>query len=149
MVSGSAIRGGIKSVLTSASMFDAAQVSVNDYAILGRTSNCAIIVQPPDVDVDPHAFGRDWAATYSFPCEGYIRDRGQSAAVLNDVTRLIDDFLTAIQADESLNSTACAAAVTRVRVSRAAFGPNVLDAGGQSWIPVVFTVEALARLARG
>lgn len=144
-MSGSAIRDGLKNTLTTSSAFSTAEVTVDDWGILGRTSNCAIVIGPAsEVRVDFHSYGRNYGLIHTYPVFGYVRDTGDPTRVPSDAQKLQDELIAALQADESLNSTACAIESIAIRMPQAPTGgPVLLDIGGQSWMPVFMDVSAL------
>lgn len=138
-MSGSNIGDGLVTVLTNASAFDSTNVSKDDYSILEKTAACALVVQPSGLVNRGHAYGRSWAITWTIRIDGFVRDIGDPLQTLRNLWKLPDEVLAAVNADQSLNSSACQAMI----VSGTRPKDILVNVGGQIWLPFDFIVEAL------
>lgn len=138
-MSGSNIGDGLVTTLTNASAFDSTNVTKDDYSILEKTAACALVVQPSSLTNEGHTYGRSWAITWSIRIDGFVRDIGNPTQTLRNLWKLPDEVLAAINADQSLNSSACQAMI----VSGGRPKDVLVDVGGQLWLPFDFVVEAL------
>jgi hypothetical protein len=139
-MSGSNIGDGLVTTLTTASAFDAGNVSKDDFGVMDTTSMCAIIVQPWGLANTTHAYGKPaWDIAWNIGLDVYVRDTGDPQEVLHNIWKVATEVLAAVQADTSLNSSACGAVISSMTRPRDTWA----EAGGQTWAPLYFTVTAM------
>ena len=139
-----AIRNGIAGLLTASGPYHQSMISSCTFDILESTNGgCAIVFLPDGVSqIEPLTYGtrnsRDYHRKWRIGGTLYIRDTGDEQALWGKVWQGYDDLYNTISKDDSLQSSACAAALVSVgqRVN------TFIEAGGQVWKPVDFVIIA-------
>lgn len=139
-----AIRNGLFQLLTACGPYSAQTISTCTFDVLESTNGgCAIVFLPDGVSqIEPLTMGSRNARAYhrKWRIGGtlYIRDTGDEQALWGKVWQGYDDLYNTISKDDSLQSSACAAALVSVgqRVN------TFIEAGGQVWKLVDFVVVA-------
>lgn len=137
-----AIRAGLFTTLTACGPWASAEISACCFDPLQSTNACAIVFLPGRSEITPQRLGTRPARGYlrRWSIEGvlYVKDTGDPRRTLGNVWQGIDDLYTTIAKDDTLASSACAAHVSSINFDRNTF----IEAAGQIWAPVSFTVEA-------
>jgi len=144
-VSIQSVRDGLITVLTAASAFDASQVSGCDYGILETSDSCAIMVMPVGIASEPITFGapRQRLVTWEIEIQAYVKDIGDTITVLSNVWTIADEVRGALDSDDTLDGSCKKSKITGAAQPKGSGGgPEMLDAGGATWIPWYFTVAA-------
>lgn len=136
------IRNGLFATLTACGPFAATEISTCSFDPLQHTSLCAIVFLPGDSEILPQAIGRAPAREYHrrWQIAGtmYIKDTGDPKRLLSSVWLGVDSLYETIAKDDTLQSSACAAAITRISYDAEQF----VEAAGAIWAPIRFTVLA-------
>ena len=139
-----AIRNGIAQTLTACGPYSNAMISACTFDVLESTNGgCAIVFLPDGVSqIEPLTYGgrnsREYHRKWRIGGTLYIRDTGDEQALWGKVWQGYDDLYDTISKDDSLQSSACAAALVSVSQRVNTF----VDAGGHTWKPVEFVIIA-------
>lgn len=135
-------------MLVDASMYNEDQISACDFGI-AAFATCSIIIQPgPNSNFRPLTFGTfaDSACNAMQQFENWsitgillVKDTGDSKKLLADLWIGADDLFDAIDADNTLNNSACMARITAI--SRPSIDAFVTQ-GDQDFGFLTFDVEA-------
>ena len=138
-----AIRNGLFTHLTTCGPFAANEISTCSFDPLEHVSGSAIVFLPGrDSRIEPDRLGsfnaRNYHRYWKITGALYIKDTGDPQRLLSLVWQGHDDLFSTISKDDSLNGSACGAALTRL-----SFDPNVaVEMGGAVWAPVEWDVIA-------
>jgi len=136
-----AIRNGLFALFTASGPYAATEVSTCDFGIIGDVSTCAIIFMPgANSYIDPETLGwvRDKHIYWDIAGRGYIKFDGDATGLLSKVWQIHDDIFGTVNKDDTLQGSACAAAVKSLN-----FNPDVaVDAAGALWGVVNFRIVA-------
>lgn len=139
-----AIRNGIAATLTACGPYASREISACTFDVLESTNGgCAIVFLPDGVSqIEPLSYGtrnaRDYHRKWRIGGTLYIRDTGDEQALWGKVWQGYDDLYNTFSKDDSLQSSACAAALVSVSQRVNTF----TQAGGQLWKPVDFVLIA-------
>lgn len=136
MSTASAIKDGFVTGLSAASVIGPEQVSTN-YAVLESTSACCCVVSLTEYENEAMTFGNNREEVWTFFLQGYLKDTGNPITLKNNVFAFTDKIIAYLKSDDTIQGTANGLG----RVT-AIHDPEVaLIVGGQTWLPVEFSVE--------
>lgn len=132
----SAIRDGVTTNLTAASVIGSGQVSTN-YSVMESTSACCAVVNVINFVSEAMTFGNTRRGTVTILAELKLKDTGDHVTLMNNVPGLIDKVVGSLESDDTLQGTVDA--IDRIEAN---WDPRIgEEIGGIVWIPVDLTVE--------
>lgn len=138
-----AIRNGVYHMLTASGPWSQNEISTCDFGVLEGAATCAIVFLPnTETRIEPDRFGttnsRNYHRYWGMRGRLYIKDTGDSTALLSKVWQGYDDVYNTLSKDDSLNGSACAA-----RLTKFSFDDSfAIEAAGQMWAVVEFGIQA-------
>lgn len=136
-MSASAIKDGLVTNLSAASVLGASAVDTH-YAIMEKVKGAScVVIGPPSLDpAEPETFGGKWGRLWRFPMRGFVK-HANPLTLMNNTIALIDDVVSSLESDRTLQGTA-----EEIVSIRSNHEPGeVLTAGGAEWTEVVFNLE--------
>lgn len=145
MVSGSGLADSLIAVLKaqSASLFQTANISKNDFGILDTTPGAsAYIVLPGPFTEDLASFGNParQIPTYILQVKAFLKDDGNPVTTINRVWQSELDIRGTLLADDTLSGSVMTAQLKR---GGGWNGDTFVESGGNTWIPVDYEVEIM------
>lgn len=141
-ISPSAIADGIATMLGAASVLGSINVvSKGNYQILETEVPIACVIHWTDLNSQPMTFGmrENREQHWNFLLQCFLRVTDDPNAVINNVWLYTDKIKNCLESDSTLQNTVDATGTIGAQRE-----PNrVLAIGGQSWLPIDFTVEAV------
>ena len=141
MTTASAILDQLKDIV--ASSLGADSVSYNDYSILETSASSAAILSWNQVNSEPDTMGRSGRRRqWTMSIDIFVRDPGNPRAMLEGVTRVLDQVLPDLEQEDNWNGL-----VDIVdQVEATLILENLLQAGGAVWAPIAIRLTAVELL---
>ena len=145
MASASALADSLIAVLKaqSASLFQTANLSKNDFGILDTTPGAsAYIVLPGPFSEDLATFGNParQLPTYILQVRAFCKDDGNPVSTINRVWQSELDLRGTLLSDDTLSGSVMTA---QLRRGSGWNGDTFVESGGNVWIPVDYEVEVI------
>jgi len=140
-VSIAGIRDGLMALLSASGPWAASEISACAFDVLEQSSGCAIVLMPgPTSTIEPYRMGnpRGYLRRWGMQGTVYIKDNGDPTLLLSKLWQAHDDLYSTISKDDTLQASACAAALTGVSYRKGDFE----EVAGALWATVDFTIEA-------
>lgn len=137
VVSASAVRDGLVSVLSGSAYFGQNTVDT-DYKILETSNACCIVVSWTGYEGTPITMGAGQGGVHIFLLELRLKEVDSPTSIMDRTVDGVDKILNALKSDDTLNSTA--KGVESLEASREP-GTAFVSPGGNTWLPIDFTAR--------
>jgi hypothetical protein len=137
VVSASAVRDGLVSVLSGSAYFGQNTVDT-DYKILETSNACCIVVSWAGYEGNPISMGAGQGGVHIFLLELRLKEVDSPTLIMDRTVGAVDKMLDALKSDDTLNGTA--KGVESLEGSREP-GVAFVSPGGNTWLPVDFTAR--------
>ncbi len=138
-MSASTIADNLVTMLSAASAFGTGGVA-KDYSVMESTSGSCAVVEFLALDNTEDTFGNQLSqANWTFSIKGYSKDLGQPQATLNRVLSIVDIVHGTLKADRTLLGSV--EQVTSIRAQRELPPAGAVEAGGSTWLEILFEID--------
>lgn len=137
VISASAVRDGLVSVLSGSAYFGQNTVDT-DYKILETSSACCVVVSWAGYEGNPITMGAGQGGVHIFLLELRLKEMDAPTAIMDRTVESVDKILNALRSDDTLNGTA--KGIESLEGTREP-GVAFVSPGGNAWLPIDFTTR--------
>ena len=137
--SASAIADGFLALFGAASQFGTTGVSKNSYQVLESVSGSCLVISCVGLNSSFMTLGGDRRYHWTFRLKYWIRDTGDAVATINRTWTVIDNIISALASDPTVQGTA-----QEIQTIQATRDPESAEVvGGHAWLPIIYDVEVV------